>query len=184
MRISESILKLFGWSVDRSHPLPSRSVVIGAPHTSNWDFPLAILYMWAVDLDVHWVGKHTLFKGPMGPIMRKLGGVPVDRRVRGNFIGAMAEKIRSGEISSVCMAPEGTRSRTHAWKTGFYHLAVQAGVPVALGYMDYRKKVVGIGPTLEPTGDIERDMEALRDFYGTITPRFPEKYGEIRVHSK
>ncbi len=184
MPLSEAILRLFGWTVDRSHPLPPRYVMIGAPHTSNWDFPVGMLGMWALGVDVHWVGKHTLFAGPLGPIMKGLGGIPVDRRISSNFIDSMTERFASGELSSLSLAPEGTRSLTHAWKTGFYYLAVSAQVPVVLGYLDYADKIVGVGGSFTPTGDIAADLKYVREFYAEKTARYPEKYGEIQVQPR
>ena len=183
MSIAERILNLCGWRVDRSQPLPPRYVLIGAPHTSNWDFPVGLLGMWALGIDVRWVGKHTLFRGLLGPIMRGLGGIPVDRRVKSNFIETMSARFASGELAALCLAPEGTRSLTHAWKTGFYYLALAAEVPVVLGYLDFADKAVGVGGILVPTGDIERDMIEVRAFYASKTARHPELYGEIRVRS-
>jgi 1-acyl-sn-glycerol-3-phosphate acyltransferase len=180
-RLALFLLKLMGWTLESKLPDTPRFVAIGAPHTSNWDFPIGLLGMWALDADFRWVGKHTLFRGPAKWLFTWLGGIPVDRRVHSGFINRSAELLRQSERMALVLAPEGTRSRTDYWKSGFYHIAVEAGVPIALGYIDFGRKMLGIGGSFMPSGDINADMEIIREFYRGKTGKRPGNTGEIRV---
>jgi len=181
-KIAERILGMFGWKVDHRLPPADKLVVIGAPHTSNWDLPLGLLAMWALDHNFFWVAKHTIFIGPAGWLFRKLGGIPVDRRVHTGFINRAAESIKSRDRIALVIAPEGTRSKTEYWKTGFYHIAMEAGVPIGLGYIDNATKTIGVGATLWPTGDMDRDFEIIKAFYADKKGLRPHLQGEIRIH--
>ena len=183
-KIAQLILSALGWQLDARLPSEKKYVIIGAFHTSNWDFPLGILGMWALGLKASWVGKHTLFRGPLGPIFKRMGGIPVDRSVRTGFIQRVAELYKTREEMALTIAAEGTRSKTAHWKTGFYFIAQQAGVPIALGYIDYHNKRVGVGGTLYPTGDIIKDFEIIRDFYQDKSGLRPENQGPIVLPPK
>ena len=180
-RIGRAIAAAAGWKVDVPEPPPARCVIVGAPHTSNWDLVLTLLLMLAAGFRLRWVGKDTLFRGPFGWILRRLGGIPIDRRTTKNFVEQMVEAFRSRESLRIGVSPEGTRSHATHWRTGFYYIAVGAGVPVVLGYADYRRRIVGLGPTLHPTGDIEADFELIRRFYAGIVGRHPERQGVVRA---
>lgn len=182
-RLARAVLRLVGWSVVDELPPDPRYVAIGAPHTSNWDFPVAILTMAALEMDARWVGKHTLFRWPFGPLMRALGGVPVDRRKSQNFVQQVVERMRSESEFVLVIAPEGTRSRTRRWKTGFYHIAHGSEVPIALGFLDFARRRAGIGGWFRPSGDLEADMKRIREFYADKTGKRPEQEGPIRVRS-
>ena len=182
--LSRFILSLLGWQLEEKLPSEKKFVIIGAFHTSNWDFVIGILGMWALGLKASWVGKHTLFRGPLGPLFRRMGGIPVDRTLPTGFIHRIAELYNSKQQMALTIAAEGTRSRTEYWKTGFYFIAVEAGVPIALGYLDWGKKKLGIGGTLYPTGDIKRDFEIIRDFYQDKTGLRPENQGPIALPPK
>ena len=147
-KIAQLVLSALGWQLDSRLPSEKKYVIIGAFHTSNWDFPLGILGMWALGLKASWVGKHTLFRGPLGPIFKRMGGIPVDRSVRTGFIQRVAELYNTREEMALTIAAEGTRSKTTHWKTGFYFIALKAKVPIALGYIDYRNKRLGVGGAL------------------------------------
>jgi len=179
--IAITFLKMIGWQVSFSLPPRDKYVLIGAPHTSNWDFPLGLLGMWASGLRVNWVGKHTLFRGPFGPIMRALGGLPVDRLGSTGFLKKVIDIFASRDRFVLAIAPEGTRSLTKKWKGGFYHIALAAGVPIALGYIDYPRKQIGIDRLLEPSGDIEADFEILREYYQDKIGKQPEKQGPVCI---
>lgn len=179
-RIAVAILRLIGWRIVGEVPRP-KCVLIGAPHTSNWDFPIAILAFWWLRADARWVGKHTLFKRPFGWLMRSLGGIPLDRERTTDFVSEVVGWFEREESLVLAIAPEGTRGHTHAWRSGFYWIAHGAGVPIALGFLDYPRRTAGIGATLMPTGDIEADMERIRAFYSDKTGKHPEKTGEVRV---
>lgn len=158
-------------------------MLIGAPHTSNWDFFYFLLMVYAAGLKLHFVGKESLFRWPVGIVMRWLGGIPVDRRSSNNFVKQMVAVYDQHEQLVITIAPEGTRGKTDTWRTGFYYIALGAGVPIALGYIDYRRKVVGIGPTLTPSGDIQADFERIKNFYAQKTGRYPELQGEIVIRA-
>ena len=177
------MLKLLGWKVSFSLPPLDKYVLIAAPHTSNWDFPLGLLAMWTSGLRFNWVGKHTLFKGPLGPIMRALGGIPVDRRESIGFTKQVIETFARREKFLLALSPEGTRSLTTYWKGGFYHIALTAGVPIVLGYLDYSRKQLGVERMLEPTGDIEADFKILQEAYRDKIGKWPEKQGPVRIRS-
>ncbi len=179
-RFARGILRLAGWRVVGDVPRP-KCVLIGAPHTSNWDFPLAILGLWALGVEARWVGKHTLFRRPFGWIMRRLGGIPLDRDRTRHFVREVVGWFEREPALCLVIAPEGTRSRREAWRTGFYWIAHGAGVPIGLGFLDFARKELGVGDVLVPTGDIEADFERLRAFYADKTGKHPEQLSPIRV---
>lgn len=174
--LGKSILALWGWEFQGAIPNLPKCVVIAAPHTSNWDFVLGIAVVLALGLDAHWIGKDTIFRPPLGLLMRFLGGMPVDRSTRQGIVTQMVEVFEQREQFILGMSPEGTRKRVDRWKTGFYHMAYGARVPIVLGYFDYARKVVGIGPHLIPTGDLEADMSKIQAFYADITPKKPDQF--------
>ena len=180
-KLARAILGALSWRVELT-PLPGpKYVLIGAPHTSNLDFVFMLLLEFAAGLKLNWVGKHTAFEGPLGPLMRALGGIPVDRRTSNQFVEQMVGVFNRSERLALLVAPEGTRGRAEHWRTGFYHIAAGAGVPIVFGYIDYRQKVVGIGPSMTPSGDIDHDFAHIRDFYRSKTGRRPERQGEILI---
>lgn len=181
--LSKSVLRMFGWTVEKVIPLKEKYVLVGAPHTSNWDFPLGILGMLAMGLRFRWVGKHTIFRGPIGLMLKSIGGIPVDRRIRSSFINQMVELFNAEKNMIIAITPEGSRSKTLYWKTGFYYIALNATVPIALGYIDYSEKKIGIGYSLPPSGNIDKDIEIIRKFYEGKTGKYIEKQGEIRVRT-
>ncbi len=183
-KISRLILSAMGWQVDDRLPTEKKYVLVGAFHTSNWDFPIGILGMWALGLKASWVGKHTLFRGPLGPVFKLLGGIPVDRTVHTGFIQRIAELYKTRDRMALTIAAEGTRSRTEHWKTGFYYIAVEAGVPIALAYLDYSRKSVGVGATLYPSGDLRKDFEIIRKFYKDKHGLRPENQGPVLLPPK
>lgn len=184
-RLGGGLLRLLGWGVEDRLPPVERYVCIGAPHTTNWDLPVGLAAMLALGFPPRWVGKHTIFRGPLGPLMRALGGVPVDRRVSQDFVGQVVERFRRAERRDepfvLVIAPEGTRSPAERWKTGFYHIAREAGVPIALGYADYPSRRTGVGGWLEPSGDLEADMQVIRAFYADKRGKRPENQGPVRA---
>ncbi|NOQ66799.1 MAG: glycerol acyltransferase [Desulfobacterales bacterium] len=179
---SRSILKTFGWQAELAVQMVDKCVLVGAPHTTNWDFPLAILGMSAMGIKFNWVGKHTLFRWPWGFFMRLLGGIPLDRRSGGaGFAIKTVETFHDLDHFVLAIAPEGTRHKTDYWKAGFYKIATKSNVPIALGYVDFRKKKIGIGKIFMPTGDKVKDFARVRDFYSNKPGKYPEKQGEIRL---
>lgn len=181
--ISRYCLRLVGWTVDDRLPAESKYVLIVAFHTSNWDFIYGILAMWSMGERFLWVGKDTLFWGPFAYIFRALGGIPVDRSAQHGFIAKMVEQFNDRDVMKLTIVPEGTRSRVSYWKTGFYYIAMEAKVPIAFAYFDYKKKIVGVAKSFYPGGDIDKDMEVIRQFYQDKSGKCPEKQGDIRLKS-
>ena len=164
-KISQAILVLLGWKYHADTIKQEKYVLIGAPHTSNWDFPLTLLILSALGIKFSWVAKHTLFVGPVGLFFKKIGGIPVNRTKRTGFMLKMVRAFQKNDHLILAISPEGTRKKTDHWKTGFYHLAIKAGVDIRLGYIDYSSRTGGLGPTLQPSGDTERDFEIIEEFY-------------------
>ena len=176
-------LRLTGWRVVGGVPSAPRYVLIAAPHTSNWDFPVGLMVVFALRLKVYWMGKSSLFPPLLGSVMRWLGGIPVNREKAGNLVQATVAAYQRNESLVVVVPPEGTRSKVKQWKTGFYYIAQGAGVPIALGYLDFRKKEAGLSTMFEPTGDVEADMAAIRAFYAGIAGKNPDKF-EVAAEAK
>jgi len=181
--LARLILRLFGWSLEREDPGTPRYVLIVAPHTSNWDFPIGLLAAWALDLKAHWMGKNTLFKGWQGPLFRAWGGIPVDRGRPGKTIDKMASRFATADHFVLGVAPEGTRGATDHWKSGFWHIARAAHVPLVMAYIDYGRKQVGIGAAFMPGDDLETDFRRLRAFYADKRGRYPQQESAIRPRS-
>ena len=183
-RIARRLLRLVGWRTDGEPPAQHRFVLIAAPHTSNWDFPLMILMAMQSGLSIHWLGKESLFRGPMGWLLRRLGGVPVERSEPKQLVARMADVFAGQDDFALVVPPEGTRSRSDHWKSGFYRIAHGAQVPILCSYLDYSTKVGGYGPLLTPTGDVGADMDLIRDFYADKHGRYPDQVSEIRLRDE
>lgn len=183
-RLAHFILRLIGWRTHVLNPKLKSYVLIGAPHTSNWDFMIMLLLMGAEQLPIRFLGKDTLFRGPLGPLMRSLGGIPVNRRERTNLVDQIASKYEEYGELIIGIAPEGTRRKTNNWKTGFYFIALKAQVPIAMAYLDYGNKIIGVGPSFVPCGDLESDFEIIREFYSGIVGKNPKRQGEITLAKK
>jgi len=177
---SKAILRLARWRIVGDVP-GRQCVLIGAPHTSNWDFILVLLAFWSLGIDGRWVGKHTIFRRPFGGLMRALGGIPLNRSTTHDFVPEVVDWFEREPDLTLCIAPEGTRSRKDYWRSGFYWIAHGAGVPIALGFLDYANRVGGIGESFMPTGDIHADMERIRAFYTGVRGKHPEKLSPIRL---
>jgi 1-acyl-sn-glycerol-3-phosphate acyltransferase len=176
---SIGFLRLTGWKVLGSLPAEAqKSVFIAAPHTSNWDLPYTLMVAFALQLNIYWMGKASLFNFPFGPLMRWLGGIAVDRSKSNNLVSASAQAIQAanGPLQLI-VPPEGTRSKTRYWKTGFYHIAVAAQVPIVMAYMDYERKISGLGPMFVPTGDLEADMVRIKAFYAPFKGKNAAQFG-------
>lgn len=164
-----------GWTAVGEVPEPRRFVIIAAPHTSNWDFLYYLGLTADLGIRAHFMGKLSLFKWPLGGFMRQMGGIPVDRSGGQDYVGAMAAEFARRSEFMLTVAPEGTRGRTTKWRTGFYHIAMAAKVPLVVGLMDYRRKRGGLGPAIWPTGDYRADMEKIFAIYRDCTPRYPDR---------
>lgn len=182
-RIVNGLMRPFGWKM-RTEPVPDKCILIGYPHTSNWDGVLMLLCAFQIGYRVNFLGKKELFRGPFGPLMRALGGIAVDRKHPGGVVGAMTENFAKADKLRLVIAPEGTRSFTPTWKSGFYRIALSAGVPLGLGYMDAATKTAGIGPTITLSGDPDKDMAKIREFYREVVGIKPEKTAIPRLRSE
>jgi 1-acyl-sn-glycerol-3-phosphate acyltransferase len=179
--IGHAWLKMFGWQLEGGAPEARKAVVVAVPHTSNWDFPFTLAVAWALGIELRWVGKHTLFAPPFGAIMRSLGGVSVDRRGQNNAVGAIIDLLNRHDELMLVIAPEGTRGRVNRWRTGFYHMAVGADVPIVLGFLDYARKRGGLGEIFVPSGDLDKDMGLIAEFYAEIKGKHPNRQSPIVV---
>jgi hypothetical protein len=179
-RLARRALALAGWSTDVVWPPGPRCVIVVYPHTSNWDFVVGYFVKVALGLPAWWIGKHTLFRWPIGGLLRRMGGIPVDRTAPGGLISELVREFQRRDTLWLAIAPEGTRARTDHWKSGFYRIALAAGVPVGLAYMDWRRRVVGLTTYLTPTGDEEADLGRIRQAYAGREGKHPGNAGEIR----
>jgi 1-acyl-sn-glycerol-3-phosphate acyltransferase len=177
--LSRWLLRLGGWRMGGQLPDEPRFVLIVAPHTSNWVFILGVLAMLTVGIRLNWLGKHTVFRFPIAGILRWLGGEPVDRSTHHGLVEAAIERFRTRPQWVLGIAPEGTRKRVEQWKTGFYRIAVGAGVPILTVAFDYSRRVVDLGTLYWPIGDEVTDMRAIRGRYRKEMARFPEKFAEL-----
>lgn len=176
--LGRGLLRLGGWRITGSVPHVTQCVVIVAPHTSNWDFPLCIFTMFAVGLRVTWFGKHTLFRFPVTGLLHWFGGVPIDRSTAGGRVGAAVARFAEGTPWVLGVSPEGTRKRVDRWKLGFYRIALGALVPVVAVALDYRTRRIIIGEPMSMSGDEDRDLRALQAHFTPDMARYPEKFAQ------
>src|SRR5690606_10620788 len=182
------IARIF-WTFSRwklvSEPAPTRpALLIGAPHTSNWDLVLMLAIAWKLGVGLRWLGKRSLLAGWRGPIMRALGGIPVDRADASRVVDEIVARIRAGEVFSLVVTPDGTRGGNTRWKSGFYRIARDTDMPVTLGYVDRTTMTTGLGPTLSLSGDIPADMDRIRAFYADKAGFHPERRVEPRLSAE
>ncbi len=160
------------------------TILVGAPHTSNWDFVIMLAIAWRLGIDVHWLGKKSLFAGWRGPIMRRLGGIPVDRDDPAGVVSDVIERVDSGSVFGLVITPDGTRGGNTYWKSGFYRISRRTGMPVTLGFVDRTTMTAGLGPTIELTGDVASDMDRIRAFYADKAGVRPERRTEPRLREE
>ncbi|WP_454130228.1 1-acyl-sn-glycerol-3-phosphate acyltransferase [Microbacterium aurum] len=169
----------------RTEPAPTRpTVLVGAPHTSNWDFVLMLAIAWRLGIHIRWLGKASLFAGWRGPVMRALGGIAVDRADAARVVAEIVARVNAGEVFSLVVTPDGTRGGNAYWKSGFYRIARETGMPVTLGYVDRTTMTTGLGPTIELSGDVAADMDRIRAFYADKAGLRPERRTEPRLSSE
>ena len=176
--LSILFFRLTGWTVVGTlPPTAAKSVLIAAPHTSNWDLPYTLMVCFALRLNVYWMGKSSIFKPPFRGLMMWLGGIPVDRAQSNNLVAESSAAIKNatGPLQLI-VPPEGTRSGTRYWKTGFYYIAQGAGVPIMLAYLDYDKKVGGLGPVFQTTGHVDADMASIKAFYAGVKGKNADQF--------
>jgi 1-acyl-sn-glycerol-3-phosphate acyltransferase len=182
--LARVLLGARGWRFEGALPPAPKFVAIGVPHTTNWDFVVFLAVLSHFGVRARWIGKHTLFRPPFGGLMRRLGGIAVDRTKATRVVDQVAAEFSRAERLILVIAPEGTRSRAAHWKSGFYEIARRAGVPIALAYLDYPGKRAGIGPLLVPSGDVAADMDRIRAFYADKVGKHPEQQGPIRLRDE
>jgi len=182
--LARVFLGMTGWKPDGVRPEAKKFVLIAAPHTSNWDFPYLLAFAAYFEVEISWLGKHTFFRWPLGPIARALGGIPVRRHKREDLVTAMARTFDDHEELGLTVPAEGTRRHVEYWKSGFYHIARTADVPIVMSYLDYAKKTGGFGPAFYPSGDVRKDMDTIRAFYAGRQGKYPELFGHVRLREE
>ena len=180
-RLARWLLHHTGWQLIGTRPVCDHYVLIAAPHTSNWDLPLMLMFAAAFEIRVSWMAKHNLFYPPMGWVMRALGGIPITRHKSRNVVDSMVKAFEAAPHLVLLVPTEGTRKRSDYWKSGFYHIARQAGVPIVPSFLDYKSKRGGFGPALTTTDDIRSDMQYFRDFYLGMEGKFPNQFGPVKL---
>ena len=176
--LATTLMRLTGWRFEGAFPDVPNCVLIVAPHTSNWDFPVGVMAMYALGIRGTFLGKHTLFRFPLGVLMRFLGGVPVDRAAAGDVVGETVRHVQSHPATLIVLSPEGTRSRTTRWKSGFYRIAERAQIPIFPVGFDFPRKTIVFHPLFTVTGEMERDVATLRRLYRAEMARYPGNYEE------
>ncbi|HSN97803.1 MAG TPA: lysophospholipid acyltransferase family protein [Candidatus Nanopelagicales bacterium] len=182
--IGKGWLTFFGWRLETEEPVHDRFVLIAAPHTTSWDLPFMLATSYVMRVPISWMGKQELFRPPFGWFLRALGGIAIDRRSRKNRVGWAVEQFGRAEHLVLAVPAEGTRGQVDFWKSGFYRIALGAGVPIGLGYLDYARKTCGIGGFVMPTGDVRADMDRIRAFYQDVRGKYPEKEGVPRLREE
>ncbi len=174
--LAATCLRLAGWSIEGTLPERTRMVIVAAPHTSNWDFVIGMAGVFALGVELHWMGKHTLFRPPFGWFMRWLGGLAIDRRAAHGVVEQVTAEFARRERLLLVVTPEGTRRKVARWKSGFWHIARSAGVPILLGGLDYGRRRLVLGPLVEPGDSLEEDLARIQAHYRSMTPCHPELF--------
>ncbi|MHB8872047.1 MAG: lysophospholipid acyltransferase family protein [Myxococcaceae bacterium] len=184
--IASLCLRFAGWKFEGPTPAEKKYVMLALPHTSNWDGMLLVLLTQSIGLQIQWMVKDSWVKGSLGPVMRRVGAVGIDKKRSMNMVEQMIEQFRVRDEFVLAIPPEGTRRRAEAWKSGFYRIALGAKVPVVPGYLDFARKRAGLGPALTMTGEVRADMDAIRAYYRerNPVPYDPGKFGPIRLRDE
>ncbi len=183
-RLARLWYRLRGWTFVGQRPAIPKYVVVGGPHTSNTDFFAFLAVVANFDLPARFIGKHTLFRWPFGGLMRRLGGIPVRRDSGQGLVEQVVAAFHRSDAMALVIAPEGTRGRADHWRSGFYRIAVAAEVPVVCGFVDHSTKRLGLGPTIEPTGDMRGDMDRIRAFFADKVGRHPDRTTPVRLREE
>ena len=174
--VSWIYLKCIGWTYHGAPPKETKYIVLAGPHTSNWDFPLMISMASLIGAKAYWMGKKNIFVFGLGWFFKWMGGIPIDRSKSNDLVSQMVAHFENADELCVLIPPEGTRRRREKWKTGFYHIAKQANLPMVLSYIDYKKKTGGFAEVYWPTDDLEADMRYIQNFYAEKNPLYPEEF--------
>ena len=185
-RFASLSLRFARWEFEGELPAEKKYVALAVPHTSNWDGLLLVTLTQSLGLQMEWMIKDSWVKGPLGPALKRVGAVGINRNRATNVVDQMIEQFRERDSFVLGIPPEGTRSRAETWKSGFYHIAKGAQVPVVPGYLDFARRRAGLGPAIMLTGDVRADMDRIRAFYATKNPTAydPSKYGPIRLREE
>ncbi len=176
-RFLKIILRLLGWKIEGESPQTiKKMIIVEAPHTSNWDYLYGMICIYSVGVKVNVVIKKELFFWPLGPILKILGGIPIDRSKSSSKVDALAELFKNRKVMRLAITPEGTRSLSTEWKKGFYYVALKAGVPILLTALDYHTKTGKFGGFIYPSGDYQEDLKKIQAFYRGIGAKYPEKF--------
>lgn len=181
MRLCRRIVTMFGWKLVINVPADSKFVVICAPHTSLWDYPLFLAARFSIDRKCRWLGQSQLLDGFLGPIARFCGGFQLKNDSTSSFVEQISHEFKQSDSLVLCLTPEGSSSFVPRWRTGFYYISLKAGVPIVLGFIDYKNKTLGLGEYFTPSGNIEKDLRFIRNFYRSITPKNPDRAGLIKL---
>ena len=177
--LARAWLRFFGWKVEGSLPPGIKAVAIAYPHTTNWDLPFMLAVAYHLGVRPSWLGKRQIFRAPFGGFMRWLGGISVDRSARTNMVAQVVERFAEIDRLFLVIPPSATRHKAAHWKSGFYHIARGANVPILCTFLDYTRKVGGIGRVVIPSGDVRADMDLIREFYVGVQGRYPENHTPI-----
>lgn len=180
--VARTLLTLSGWKVVGR--VPPSGILVGAPHTSNWDWVAMVLLTWRDGVQARVLIKRELFRGPLAPLLRVTGGIPLDRSNPGETVRALLTQAQGDDRFLLVLAAEGTRNKTDYWKSGFYKISQQTGLPVTLGFIDGPTRTMGFGPTMRPTGDVRADMDLVRAFYADKRGVHPEQRTEPRLREE
>lgn len=183
---AKPLLRSVGWRFEGGVPAEKKYVCLAFPHTSNWDGALLVALCQSIGLQMSWMIKSEWTRGPMGVALRPLGAIGIDRKGSHDVVQQMIEQMKTKDALVLGIPPEGTRKRTDYWRSGFYHIAIGAGVPVVPGYLDYGRKRAGLGEAIHLTGDVRADMDVIRAYYAKVAPvgRFPDQVGPIRLRDE
>ncbi len=179
--VARALFRLAGWQAEGHLPDLPKAVVVSAPHTSNWDGVILVWTALIMRVRLRYLVKHTLMRPPLGWLVRLTGGIPINRSKRHNAVEQAVQAFNADDRLLLAISPEGTRKPVEYWKTGFYYIALGAGVPLALGYIDYARRRAGVGPIIVPSGDLEADMAQMQAFYAPIMGRHPSRMSQTRT---
>ena len=177
--LGKILMRLSGWRIEGVLPDVPKIVIAVAPHTTNWDFVIGVMVLWALDIKISFLGKHTLFRGMFGKWMRSIGGIPVERESTHGVVGEVVQAFANTDRMVLALTPEGTRRLDRGFRKGFIYIAHGAGVPILLAYFDFSRKVIGFGPMLTPSGDADRDLAKILDFYRPVHGKFRKDWQKM-----
>jgi len=174
--IADGMFKSAGWKITGEIPNEKKFIVVVAPHTSNWDFILGLMTLFSLRMEIHWMGKHTIFRKPFGGLMKWMGGIPINRTSASGVVSETVSAFKENEKLVISIAPEGTRKKVNKWKMGFYFIANKAEIPIVIAKIDYGKKEIEFGPKIDLTDDRDGDIKKIMDCFKNVTPKHVDKF--------